>query len=147
MSIAERPRRYFKTKTVVVCKGRVLLESIDKKMWSPVVCKMREDEVPDEAAARDVKKLTGLDVKLFHPHPTAFINQLHPETQPVQINLDEENPARNIEFVYYASAPASEIDSNHPERIFKWFTQQEMESTSVPEPERDLCTGALRVVA
>ena len=65
--------RHFTSTVLIVYKDRVLLHQ-HKKFNSllPVGGHLERDELPEEAALREVKEETGLSVTLYNPDPTPF---------------------------------------------------------------------------
>lgn len=122
--------RDFVTATFVVNNNKVLL--IHHKYfnkWLPPGGHIDLNEIPTEAAIREVKEETGLDVELLGDEMdegTASI-QIHPKI----IQLENIKPGhQHIDLVYFAK-PKDKLQkvifNEHETNDIKWFTAEELQ--------------------
>ncbi|WP_420640609.1 NUDIX hydrolase [Candidatus Leptofilum sp.] len=129
--------RHFTSTTFVVYKDRVLLHQHKKcGTWLPAGGHIDRDELPEEAAVREVKEETGLDVILYNPDVQLFIAdeeacQLH---RPMYLMLENINPYhQHVDFIYYATAVSNQLNpANGETNRLKWFDQTDLENTEMP---------------
>ena len=129
--------RHFTATTFVVYKNKVLLHQHKKfGTWLPAGGHIERDELPEEAAVREVKEETGLDVTLYNPDTPLFPAdeescQLH---RPMHLMLENINPYhQHIDFIYYATAVTNTLNPATGEtRRIKWFDQNDLENTQMP---------------
>jgi 8-oxo-dGTP pyrophosphatase MutT (NUDIX family) len=113
----EQTGRHFTVAVFVVWEGKVLLHLHRKLgMWLPPGGHIEQDELPDEAAVREVLKETGISVNLVG-------ERREDVTDPVQLHrlagvqLENIGPGhQHIDLIYFA-APAgpTEIHPNYNE--------------------------------
>lgn len=122
--------RHFTATTIVVYKNKALLH-LHKKLdiWIPVGGHIDRDELPEEAALREVKEESGLDVELYNPDQQIEMNDVEQLIRPAHILLEDINKYhQHIDFIYYARASAFEINSQENEtNNLRWFTVDEIQ--------------------
>ncbi len=135
----------------IVYKDRVLLRKHDKyKIWLSVGGHIELDEDPNEAAIREAKEESGLDIELVgkieniktdydgfkHLIPPRFLN-IH------RIN----DTHRHISFVYFARAKSDEVKPTGDDVSdeYVWLTKEELEENKlgIKEPTRTYALVAL----
>lgn len=129
--------RHFTATTFVVYQDKVLLHQHKRfGIWLPAGGHIERDELPEEAAVREVKEETGLDVTLYNPDATLFAADeeachLH---RPMHLLLENINPYhQHIDFIYYATAVSNQLNPAHGEtNRIKWFNQTELETVPMP---------------
>ena len=142
--------RHFTATTLVVCDGKVLLHQHAKQqLWLPPGGHIERDELPEDAARREIKEETGLRVTL---HSEAEAGQLASEMgcgvvpQPAFILVEDINAFhQHIDFIYFARVLSD--DAGRPPEVraeFSWLTPEELEMDGVPQNVR---AGARRAVA
>jgi 8-oxo-dGTP pyrophosphatase MutT (NUDIX family) len=132
--------RHFVATVYVVCDGATALHQHDRlDMWLPPGGHIDRDELPHEAALREVREETGLDVELV-----AETQALESETarslpmpqhlllEDINVNESGEVGHQHIDFIYYGRADTRDIDPDghdeaHPE-VWEWFTAAELEA-------------------
>ena len=146
--------RHFTATTFVVCQDKVLLH-LHKKLgiWLPAGGHIDRDELPEEAARREVREETGLDVDLYQPEsPIDFGDdeavELH---RPVHLLLENINPFhQHIDFIYYARTDSFDLNPDSGETTnLRWFQQHELTDTDLPMPGnvKALALEALNILA
>jgi ADP-ribose pyrophosphatase YjhB (NUDIX family) len=129
--------RHFTATTFVVHGNKVLLHQHKRLgIWLPAGGHIDRDELPEEAAVREVKEETGLEITLYNPDAALFTAdqaacQLH---RPMHLLLENINPYhQHIDFIYYATAVSNQLNpANGETRRLKWFAQTELETTNMP---------------
>ena len=129
--------RHFTATTFVVYKDKVLLHQHKRcGLWLPAGGHIERDELPEEAAVREVKEETGLDIMLYNPDGLLFLAddeacQLH---RPMHLMLENINPYhQHIDFIYYATAVTNDLNpANGETDRLKWFDQNDLETTKMP---------------
>jgi ADP-ribose pyrophosphatase YjhB (NUDIX family) len=131
--------RHFTATTYVVRNGKVLLHRHRRQgIWLPPGGHIERDELPSEAARREIEEETGLRLRL---HSETEARQLAEEMgapvvpQPAFILVEDINPYhQHIDFTYFALAPDGA--EPHQESGFSWFTPGELDKPDVPENVR-----------
>ena len=131
--------RHFTATTFVVCQDKVLLH-LHKKLgiWLPAGGHIDRDELPEEAARREVLEETGLNVELYQPEaPIDFGDdeavELH---RPAHLLLENINPFhQHIDFIYYARTDSFALspDSGETQNL-RWFQRHEISNNNLPMP-------------
>ena len=128
--------RHFVATVYVVHDGATLLHEHERLgMWLPPGGHVDRDELPHEAATREVREETGLDVDLVAPvgdFDTGTVRSL-PEPQHLlleDINVHDGRVAhQHVDFVYYGAASERTIepaDGETPAHHWDWFTTAEL---------------------
>lgn len=129
--------RHFTATTFIVYQNKVLLHRHKKlNVWLPAGGHIDRDELPEEAAVREVKEETGLDVTLYQADTPLFAadddaRQLH---RPVHLLLENINPYhQHIDFIYYATAVSDTLSPAVGEaKTIQWFTRVDLENSKIP---------------
>lgn len=139
--------RHFTATTLIVFQDRVLLHFHKKlKLWLPVGGHIDRDELPEEAALREIKEETGLEVELMNFDPSwkgPDAVELH---RPVHLLLENINPFhQHIDFIYYAKSLTSELKPEDGESVqFQWLNEAELGSLSAPDNVKVFALEALQ---
>lgn len=124
----------FTVEVFIVYKNTVLLRKHDKyKIWLSVGGHIELNEDPNEAAIREVKEETGLDIKLvgesvFFPDDSDFKELIPPRS----LNRHKINESHeHITLVYFARASENKIVQGAEEvsEDIRWFTQDELDNS------------------
>jgi 8-oxo-dGTP pyrophosphatase MutT (NUDIX family) len=131
----------------IVNDNAVLLRMHEKyNMWLAVGGHVELDEDPVEAALRESKEETGLDVTLIGTTPAPEANGDRDLLVPHSLNRHRINDAHeHISFVYFATSLSRETNPAPGEKRdgFKWFTKQELDDASYGLQERiKICAEA-----
>ncbi len=130
----------------IVNDGVVLLRMHEKyDMWLAVGGHVELDEDMVEAALREAKEETGLDVTLIGEVPVGDAHERE-LLVPHSINRHRINDVHeHISFVYFGTCDTRETDPAPGEKRdgFKWFTKDELDEVSYGVPERiKICARA-----
>lgn len=138
--------RHFTATTFVVYEDKTLLHlHRTLNMWLPPGGHIDRDELPHEAALREVKEETGLDVQLIHGPPTIKSDRTLELPGPRHILLENINPFhQHIDMIYFATADRFEIEPGEGEsQNLRWFSKSDLESDDVENDIRILGKEAI----
>ena len=116
----------------IVNDDRVLLHMHKKyNTWFPVGGHLEEDELPHEAALREVKEESGLDVTLFQKEEDNFsIGLVKKVPTPLLVyNEGDKNKGGEdfLDFIYCAKTEEHEPFCEENESgVFRWFSLEEL---------------------
>jgi ADP-ribose pyrophosphatase YjhB (NUDIX family) len=138
--------RHFTATTYVVRGGKVLLHRHRRQgIWLPPGGHIERDELPEEAARREIEEETGLRVRL---HSEVEAERLAEEMgapvvpQPAFILVEDINPYhQHIDFTYFALA--GDGDEPLDGSGFGWYAPEDLDGPDVPQNVR---AGADRAV-
>jgi 8-oxo-dGTP pyrophosphatase MutT (NUDIX family) len=142
---SEQPDRHFTVAVFVVWEGKVLLHHHRKLgMWLPPGGHIERDELPDEAAGREVFEETGIRVELTGERREDVEDplQLH---RPAGVQL--ENIGRghqHIDLIYFARPQGpTEIRQQFSVDKVGWYGPDEWDGMAVNAEVRGWCERAL----
>lgn len=141
--------RHFTATTFVVNDGKVLLIKHTKlRMWLPPGGHIESNELPEDAALREVKEETGLNIELIGKKcdgcKTNSCGYLLP---PQHLLLEDIEPGhQHIDMIYFAKANSSELNKKDGWTEAKWFSKDDLDSKEIPEDVRSLAKLALEMV-
>jgi len=146
--------RHFTATTYPVYAGSVLLHLHAKQqLWLPPGGHLERDELPHEAARREIEEETGLNLVLHSEQQAAELTaemECLVVPQPAFILVEDINLFhQHIDFTYFARVPDScaqdeRARSRWEEAGFRWFAAHELTMAGVPRNVED---GARRAVA
>lgn len=114
---------------IIVYKEKVLLH-IHKKMdkWLPVGGHIEKNELPEEAALREVKEESGFDVILFDTDKQINMEDAKQLVCPAHILLEDiKQGHQHIDLVYYAKVNSFDVFPQGGEsNDLKWFAAEEI---------------------
>ena len=142
------PTRDFTVATFVVWDGRVLLLYHRKlSMWLPPGGHIEKDELPDDAAVREVLEETGIQVQLVGERGPEMVGGPRALTRPVGIQLETIRPghahtdlidlARPTEGGPLQPAPSPECEGAG------WYAPDQWEGLGVNDEVRAWCARAI----
>lgn len=131
--------RHFVATVYPVCDGATLLHEHDRlEMWLPPGGHIDRDELPHEAALRECREETGLDVDLVAPHGGLESDTARSLPEPQQflledINVHEDGSVghQHIDFVFYGRADSRTVDplgrDEAPPEAWEWFSTADLD--------------------
>ena len=137
------PSRDFTVAVLVVRDGRILLHWHAKLgRWLPPGGHIEPDELPDEAAIREVMEETGVRVTLIST-PLVDIDlpgQPRQLARPLGIQLADIGPDhQHIDFVYLARGESEGVGEG------SWISREELEGLELTEEVRAWCKLAIEI--
>lgn len=125
----------------VVNQGRILLVHHRKEnKWLAPGGHIEANETPDEAATREIKEETGLDIEFVSPMPTApFTNADHEllrQPEFISIHKVASQPGhRHLVLHYLAKSSSDKVTLAEAEHHdLRWFTRDELTDTAWAVP-------------
>jgi ADP-ribose pyrophosphatase YjhB (NUDIX family) len=136
--------RDFAATTFVVHEQRTLLLHHRKLgMWLPPGGHIDPHELPDQAAIREVREESGLEVELLAPG--GMLGRVRVLPQPYCILLENIGPGhQHIDLIYFARVCGGSLA--HAEReahAARWFTWDQLDSPEIAEDIRELGRRAI----
>lgn len=141
----EHTGRHFTVAVFVVWEGRVLLHHHRKlDMWLPPGGHIEKDELPDDAALREVGEETGVRVALVGERREDVEDpvQLH---RPAGVQLEDIGPGhQHIDLIYFARPTGStDIHKNFSADKVGWYAREDWDVMEVNAEVRGWCERAL----
>ncbi|MFB6189008.1 MAG: NUDIX domain-containing protein [Halapricum sp.] len=128
--------RHFVATVYVVSDGAVALHNHDKlEMWLPPGGHVDRDELPHEAAEREVREEIGRDVELLAPSGDLSSPTVESIPRPQHFLLEDINVCaegvghQHIDFVFYGRVDGREIDpgpDEAPADAWEWFSAADL---------------------
>lgn len=126
------PLREFVATVYVVKDDKVLLIHHKKlKMWIPVGGHIHENELPCDAAQREVLEETGLKIRLIGSEQEK-LGRVKVLVHPFTIQLEDiKRNHQHIDLIYYAEVTGRKEKINRDESLgLKWFSENDLNKTS-----------------
>jgi 8-oxo-dGTP pyrophosphatase MutT (NUDIX family) len=146
--VSPLPSRDFTATTFIVFNNKTLLLWHRKvQAWLPPGGHIHPDELPEEAARREVLEETGLDVELSGSQEQwGQVTVLH---TPYCILLEDiEEGHQHIDLIYFAHAPGRPVKLNRREaRSFRWLSSEQLEAPEIAEDIRRLGQQAISALS
>lgn len=142
----------FTVEVFIVYKNRVLLRMHDKyKMWLSVGGHIELDEDPEEAALREVKEETGLDIELYGEKPdykdADYLALKTPQFVGKHFVSDKH---QHVTFVYFAKAFTNQTSDSvldHEKGVeMRWVNKEELEAMSLKNNVKFYALKALELL-
>ena len=141
--------RHFTVAVFVVWEGKVLLHLHRKLgMWLPPGGHIERDELPDDAAVREVFEETGVEVELVGERRADVEDpiQLH---RPAGVQLENIGPGhQHIDLIYFArpKGPSGIRDEYAADKV-GWYAPEDWDGMAVNAEVRGWCERALASLA
>jgi 8-oxo-dGTP pyrophosphatase MutT (NUDIX family) len=142
---SEQTGRHFTVAVFVVWEGKVLLHLHRKLgMRLPPGGHIDRDELPDDAAVREVLEETGVEVELVGERREDVQDpvQLH---RPAGVQLENIGPShQHIDLIYFARPRGSaEILADYSEDRVGWYGPEDWDAMAVNAEVRGWCERAI----
>jgi ADP-ribose pyrophosphatase YjhB (NUDIX family) len=138
------PTRDFTATTFVVHEGSTLL-LLHRKLgkWFPPGGHIEPHELPDQAAIREVREESGLEIELLTER--CSLGQVTVLPQPVCILLEDISPGhQHIDLIYFARVcGGSLVHAEREAQAARWFTWEELANPEIAEDIRVLGRQAI----
>jgi 8-oxo-dGTP pyrophosphatase MutT (NUDIX family) len=128
--------RHFVATVYVVNDGATVLHTHDRLgMWLPPGGHIDRDELPHEAARREVREETGLAVDLLAETGDVTAETVRSLPEPAHLLLEDINVHdgrvghQHIDFVYFGAVADRQLDpaaGESPAADWQWFTPEEL---------------------
>jgi len=130
--------RDFTVATFVIHNDKVLLLWHKKlQMWLPPGGHIDRNELPDEAAIREVLEETGLEVRLHSPLSAPPMPGPRPLARPEGIQLETIGPGHeHIDLIYFArltNPGAAPPTANHEVERIGWYGLADLDQINLTE--------------
>lgn len=142
---SEHTGRHFTVAVFVVNDGKILLHFHRKlRMWLPPGGHIEKDELPDDAAVREVFEEAGVEADLVGER-REDVHEPRQLFRPAGIQLEDIGPGhQHIDLIYFAKPKNStvlreEFDGD----MTGWYGSEEWESMSVNAEVRGWCERAV----
>lgn len=139
----------FTVSIFVVRAGRVLLVDHKKlRKWLPLGGHIEIGEDPEQAALREAREESGLEVELVGARPPGEFPGTKTLVAPSYLDVHEiEGDHRHVGMIYFARARSERVELAEAEHNgIRWFSPAELADPAwgVPEAIRFYCAEALR---
>lgn len=131
--------RHFTASCYVVYNGRVLLHKHKKLgIWMACGGHIDRDELPEAAAAREVKEESGLEIDIIAlddvtslPRDEAGTPRVQIVHRPAHVLLEDINEHhQHIDFIYYARAATDKVRMEDGIEEYEWFSADELDAAA-----------------
>jgi 8-oxo-dGTP pyrophosphatase MutT (NUDIX family) len=140
--------RHFTVAVFVVHEGRVLLHFHRKlRMWLPPGGHIEKDELPDDAAVREVFEEAGIEVDLVGER-RGDVEEPRQLFRPAGIQLEDIGPDhQHIDLIYFARPrDSTELREEFDGDMTGWYAPEEWKDMNVNAEVRGWCERALSAV-
>ncbi len=140
MRVPDDADRDFVAGAFVVRDGEVLfLKHRKYGIWLQPGGHIEEGETPDEAAIREVREETGLEVEIvdeFQPGMEFEDDWAKNLPRPINVNIHQvEEGHWHVDFLYVARIVGESEEYEYDEDEMKWFSEEELENEDVEMPD------------
>jgi 8-oxo-dGTP pyrophosphatase MutT (NUDIX family) len=145
--MSDRPGRDFTVAVFVVCQGKVVLHRHRKLgLWLPPGGHIEQDELPDEAALREVTEEAGIAIELVgdrgldSDYPGQPVQLVRPEG----IQLEQIGPDhQHIDLIYFAMPVGAGVSLPALSEGMRWIGAEDLDGIELTEEVRDWCLKAI----
>ncbi len=141
--------RHFTATTFVVYQNKTLLHlHRSLKMWLAPGGHIDRDELPHEAAVREVREETGLTVDLIYENPEINSPNASEIPRPRHLLLENINPFhQHIDMIYFARAGSFEVTPDPGESLeLRWFSEADLTEKEIENDIRLLGLEAIQTL-
>lgn len=136
-------RDFTATTFVVHAERTLLLQHRKLGIWVPPGGHIDPHELPDQAALREVREETGLEVELLTQG--AWLGHVRVLPQPYCILLEDIDPShQHIDLIYFARVCGGSLAHAEREALqARWYTWEELAGPEIAEDIRELGRRAI----
>ncbi len=138
--------KHFTATTYVVHEKKVLLHFHKKlSLWLAVGGHIEDNELPEEAALREIHEETGLTATLYSPDKKMGVSDVIELFRPMHILLEDIGEThKHIDLIYYARSESNVLCPQDGEtNTLKWFTVAEIKELDAPENVKKISLKAI----
>lgn len=138
--------KHFTATTYVVHEKKVLLHFHKKlHMWLAIGGHIEDNELPEEAALREIAEETGLIATLYDPDGQIGVSDVEQLIRPMHILLEDIGGThKHIDLIYYARTESDVLNPQDGETAnIKWFTTDDIQNLDAPENVKTLSLAAI----
>lgn len=132
----------------IVNNGKALLHKHKKyNTWFPVGGHLEPDELPHEAAIREAKEETGLDITLVKTDNVPYFDVGRVDRLPAPFCLYHEGDVKErfLDFIYIGKTTQTEFSPMISEsKELRWFSEEELESENIKVHVKNTAITALK---
>ena len=129
--------RHFTATMYIVCDGKTALHKHEGlEMWLPPGGHIDRDELPHEAAVREAKEETGLEVSLMQkatgPASTTAVPLPEPETLLLEdiTHVGDAVSHQHIDFIYFGTSQTQDISPHGHDEVaadeWEWISAEQL---------------------
>lgn len=139
---------HFTSEVFIVHKGRVLLHLHPKLgIWVSIGGHIEAGEDPNQAALREVKEETGLDVTLWEGRKHYHVNEetFHNLIPPVGLNRHfTSHGHEHVTFVFFATTESDAAVFEAGVKDWKWCSAKDLHDMELLPNIKEYASGALK---
>lgn len=142
--------KHFTATTYVVHEKKVLLHFHKKlNMWLAVGGHIEDNELPEEAALREIAEEAGLAATLYMPDKQLGVSDVEQLFRPMHILLEDIGGThKHIDLIYYAKSESDVLNPQDGESTnLKWFTADEIKNLDAPKNVKALSLEAISLLS
>ena len=130
-----RPLHYVASVLVIDNNKLLLLKQTKSKNWLLPGGHIDDNELPHEAAVREVKEETNLDIEILQvPDECARTPIVTPLPVPFAMRLMPCRDKKDIDFMFTSKVSGGELKIDNESEEAKWFTKEELFSDPAVGP-------------
>ncbi len=144
-----RSTRHYTATTFIVFHNKVLLHFHRKlTVWLPIGGHIEDNELPHEAALREIQEEVGLPVTLYNPDHTLHFRDTPQVIRPYRIILEKvTEDHEHIDFIYFATSKTNNLNPLATETPqSKWVSLDEFKTLKTYDNVMCFAKEALRLL-
>lgn len=128
--------RHFTVAVFIVYQNKTLLHWHKKlEIWLPVGGHVDPNESLCEAARREAREESGLEIDLYHPRAAIMEDERHIQNLISPIHMQNERIGEgheHLDAIYYARASSSELRPMEGETVkIGWYSEEELDTLAL----------------
>jgi 8-oxo-dGTP pyrophosphatase MutT (NUDIX family) len=106
-------------------KKLLLVHHTKLDLWLPPGGHIEPNETPDDAARREVKEETGLDIEFLHEEVLKDSGIIRPIALPFYADVHNVGDHNHACLYYLCKTKNGNVKISHESKAFRWFTPEE----------------------